>query len=128
MKKWLMTVALAAPLLAHAAGSITIGFQKSSGLLGILKAQGTLEKSGQAVKWIEFPAGPQMLEALNAGSIDFGSTGAPPPVFGQAAGIDVLYVAAEPAFSAVRSTPAYSMLRRDTGPPPAGLGGGSRCS
>lgn len=96
MKKWITALLLAAPLLAHAAG-ITIGFQKSSGLLGILKHQGTLEKSGQAVRWVEFPAGPQMLEALNAGSIDFGSTGAPPPVFAQAAGIDLLYVAAEPA-------------------------------
>lgn len=80
---------------------VTIGFQKGSGLLALLKAQGTLEKSlasrQQQVRWIEFPAGPQMLEALNTGSIDFGSTGAPPPVFGQAAGIDLLYVGAEPA-------------------------------
>ena len=97
MKKLLTSLLLAAPLLAHAAGAVTIGFQKSSGLLGILKHQGTLEKAGLAVRWIEFPAGPQMLEALNAGSIDIGSTGAPPPVFGQAAGIDLLYVAAEPA-------------------------------
>ena len=101
MKKWITGLLLAAPLLAHDATAITIGFQKSSGLLGMLKNQGTLEQApalaGQAIKWIEFPAGPQMLEALNAGSIDFGSTGAPPPVFGQAAGIDLLYVAAEPA-------------------------------
>lgn len=98
MKKWFTLFLLAAPLLAHGAG-ITIGFQKSSGLLGILKHQATLEKTlhGQTIRWVEFPAGPQMLEALNAGSIDFGSTGAPPPVFGQAAGIDLLYVAAEPA-------------------------------
>jgi sulfonate transport system substrate-binding protein len=97
MKKWLF-VLLVAPLLAHGA-EIKIGFQKSSGLLGLMKHQGTLEKAlaGQQIKWIEFPAGPQMLEALNAGSIDFGSTGAPPPVFGQAAGIDLLYVGAEPA-------------------------------
>lgn len=97
MRKWLC-VLLAAPLLAHGA-EIRIGFQKSSGLLGLLKHQGTLEKAlaGQQIKWIEFPAGPQMLEALNAGSIDFGSTGAPPPVFAQAAGIDLLYVGAEPA-------------------------------
>jgi sulfonate transport system substrate-binding protein len=89
---------LVLPLLAHAT-EIKIGFQKSSGLLGLLKHQGTLEQAfaGQQIKWIEFPAGPQMLEALNAGSIDFGSTGAPPPVFGQAAGIDLLYVGAEPA-------------------------------
>jgi sulfonate transport system substrate-binding protein len=99
MKNIAAGLLLALPLLAHGAPAITIGFQKSSGLLGILKNQGTLEKAfaGQQIKWIEFPAGPQMLEALNAGSIDFGSTGAPPPVFGQAAGIDLLYVAAEPA-------------------------------
>jgi sulfonate transport system substrate-binding protein len=97
MKKWLC-ILLVLPLLAHAT-EIKIGFQKSSGLLGLLKHQGTLEQAfaGQQIKWIEFPAGPQMLEALNAGSIDFGSTGAPPPVFGQAAGIDLLYVGAEPA-------------------------------
>ena len=92
---------LAAPAYAAEQKLVTIGFQKGSGLLALLKAQGTLEKSlsatQQQVRWIEFPAGPQMLEALNTGSIDFGSTGAPPPVFGQAAGIDLLYVAAEPA-------------------------------
>lgn len=117
MKKWLTALLLAAPLLAHAAGPITIGFQKSSGLLGILKTQGTLEKSGQAIKWVEFPAGPQMLEALNAGSIDFGSTGAPPPVFGQAAGIDLLYVAAEPApvTSEAIVVPSGSALRSVAG-------------
>ncbi len=30
---------------------------------------------------VEFPAGPQMLEALNVGSIDLGSTGDIPPIF-----------------------------------------------
>jgi sulfonate transport system substrate-binding protein len=98
MNRFIAAIALAAPLLAQA-GTINIGFQKSAGLLGILKNQGTLEKAlpGQQIKWVEFPAGPQMLEALNAGSIDFGSTGAPPPVFAQAAGIDLRYVGAEPA-------------------------------
>ena len=114
MKKWITCLLLAAPLLAHA-GTVTIGFQKSSGLLGILKSQGTLDKAlaGQTIRWVEFPAGPQMLEALNAGSIDLGSTGAPPPVFGQAAGIDLLYVAAEPApvTSEAIFVPAASQLR-----------------
>jgi ABC-type nitrate/sulfonate/bicarbonate transport system substrate-binding protein len=32
------------------------------------------------ISWIEFPAGPQMLEALNVGSIDLGSTGDIPPI------------------------------------------------
>jgi sulfonate transport system substrate-binding protein len=51
----------------------------------MMKTQGSVTLPGHQIKWIEFPAGPQMLEALNAGSIDFGSTGAPPPVFAQAA-------------------------------------------
>jgi sulfonate transport system substrate-binding protein len=98
---------LAAALLAPSIGlaaplpTVRIGYQKGAGLLTMLKNQGSVERAfaptSQAVKWIEFPAGPQMLEALNAGSIDFGSTGAPPPIFAQAAGIDVVYVGAEPA-------------------------------
>ncbi|GGX88095.1 aliphatic sulfonate ABC transporter substrate-binding protein [Massilia dura] len=90
----------ALPARAVAAEPVRIGFQKGGGLLTALKRQGAVEKAfapaGTTVKWIEFPAGPQMLEALNAGSIDFGTTGAPPPVFAQAAGIDVVYVGAEP--------------------------------
>jgi sulfonate transport system substrate-binding protein len=93
---WLTPAAWSAP-----ASTIRIGFQKGGGLLAVMKRQGVLEKAfgatGQAIKWIEFPAGPQMLEALNAGSIDFGTTGAPPPIFAQAAGIDLVYVGAEPA-------------------------------
>ncbi|MHA4869217.1 sulfonate ABC transporter substrate-binding protein [Duganella sp. PWIR1] len=94
MKKWIY-ILFALPLLSQAA-EIKIGFQKSAGLLSMMKTQG-LSLPGHTIKWIEFPAGPQMLEALNAGSIDFGSTGAPPPVFAQAGGVDLLYVGAEPA-------------------------------
>ncbi|MEX3613960.1 MAG: aliphatic sulfonate ABC transporter substrate-binding protein [Burkholderia gladioli] len=36
---------------------------------------GKLKSLGYTVKWFEFPAGPQLLEALNANSIDFGYTG-----------------------------------------------------
>jgi sulfonate transport system substrate-binding protein len=94
MKKWIY-ILFALPLLSQAA-EIKIGFQKSAGLLSMMKTQG-LSLPGHTIKWIEFPAGPQMLEALNACSIDFGSTGAPPPVFAQAGGVDLLYVGAEPA-------------------------------
>lgn len=99
----LLAMALLAPSCALAAPvpTVRIGYQKGAGLLTMLKNQGSVERAfaptRQAVKWIEFPAGPQMLEALNAGSIDFGTTGAPPPIFAQAAGIDVVYVGAEPA-------------------------------
>jgi len=78
---------------------LRIGYQKA-GLLAILKAQVSLEQKlkplGYSVKWFEFPAGPQLLEALNANSIDFGYTGAPPPVFAQAGGVNFVYVGAEP--------------------------------
>jgi sulfonate transport system substrate-binding protein len=79
---------------------LRVGYQKS-GLLAVLKAQGSLDEKlkplGYTVKWFEFPAGPQLLEALNANSVDFGSTGAPPPVFAQAGGVRFVYVGAEPS-------------------------------
>lgn len=75
---------------------IRIGYQKG-GTLVLLKSQGTLEKAfGGQVQWIEFPAGPQLLEALNTGNIDIGSVGDSPPVFAQAAGTPLVYVAAQP--------------------------------
>jgi sulfonate transport system substrate-binding protein len=48
------------------------------------------------VKWTEFPFGPPLLEAINVGSIDLGTVGEAPPVFAQAAGADLVYVANEP--------------------------------
>ena len=81
------------------AEELRIGYQKY-GTLVLLKAKGTLEKrlaeQGVKVTWAEFPGGPQLLEGLNVGSVDFGVTGETPPVFAQAAGADLLYVAYEP--------------------------------
>ncbi|MBH0238928.1 sulfonate ABC transporter substrate-binding protein [Methylobrevis albus] len=78
---------------------IRIGFQKY-GTLVLLKGKGLLEEKlapiGWSVKWTEFPAGPQLLEALNVGAVDFGSTGEAPPIFAQAAGAPLVYVAHEP--------------------------------
>src|SRR3981081_450690 len=76
-----------------------IGFQKY-GKLVLLKSKGTLEDrlkaSGYKVVWTEFPSGPPLLEALNVGAIDFGNTGEAPPIFAQAAGAPIQYVAYEP--------------------------------
>ncbi len=76
-----------------------IGYQKY-GTLILLKAAGTLDAVlqplGYTATWTEFPAGPQLLEGLNAGAIDVGSTGEAPPIFAQAAGSSVTYVANEP--------------------------------
>uniref|UniRef100_UPI002AB6EC30 aliphatic sulfonate ABC transporter substrate-binding protein n=1 Tax=Paraburkholderia guartelaensis TaxID=2546446 RepID=UPI002AB6EC30 len=64
----------------------------------LLKGRGTLEKRlaplGVTVTWTEFDAGPVQLEALNVGSIDFGDVGEAPPIFAQAAGAPLAYVAA----------------------------------
>jgi sulfonate transport system substrate-binding protein len=81
--------------------SIRIGYQKY-GTLNVVKAEGSFEKSlaaqGISVTWILFPAGPQLLEALNAGSIDFGNAGEAPPVFAQAAGVNLVYFGNQPPF------------------------------
>jgi sulfonate transport system substrate-binding protein len=47
------------------------------------------------VKWLEFTAGPQLLEGLNLGSIDFGYVGEVPPIFALAAGAPLVYTACE---------------------------------
>jgi sulfonate transport system substrate-binding protein len=90
-------------LTQNADNVLRIGYQKY-GTLVLLKARGSLEKRLAAmhveVKWTEFPAGPQLLEGLNVGSIDFGTAGEAPPIFAQAAGADLVYVGNEPPASA----------------------------
>ena len=83
---------------ADTPNQIRIGFQKSAINLVLIKQRGILEKNfpSSKITWTEFPAGPQLLEALSAGSLDFGLTGDAPPIFAQAAGKDVVYVGAEP--------------------------------
>ncbi|GAA5164549.1 sulfonate ABC transporter substrate-binding protein [Viridibacterium curvum] len=98
----LLSLALATPLIAHADFNpklLRIGFQKSAATLVLLKGSGELEKrlapQGVDVKWVEFPAGPQLLEGLNVGSIDFGFVGEAPPIVAQAAGANFVYVGFE---------------------------------
>ena len=92
-------IALSTPAALANTPEIRIGWQKGS-TLSIVKARGNLEArlkaEGVKVKWTEFPAGPQMLEGLNVGSIDLGVVGETPPVFAQAAGADLVYVGNEP--------------------------------
>ena len=94
------SIALSAVTASHADEKVVrIGFQKY-GTLILLKAKGLLEEKlkpqGYTVEWTEFPGGPQLLEALNVGSIDFGTTGEAPPIFAQAAGAPLVYVGYEP--------------------------------
>ena len=96
-----MTTALAGVGASYGQDSKTvrIGYQKY-GKLVLLKSRGTLEPRlkalGYDVKWTEFQFGPPLLEAINVGAIDFGNTGETPPVFAQAAGAPIRYVAYEP--------------------------------
>lgn len=99
-----LAAGLAAPFIGSKSAlaadkSLRIGFQKY-GTLVLLKGKGLLEtkleKIGYTVQWTEFPAGPQLLEGLNVGAVDFGSTGETPPIFAQAAGAPLFYVAHEP--------------------------------
>jgi sulfonate transport system substrate-binding protein len=94
----LLAAIVFAPSAARAA-TLRIGYQKAASTLVLLKAHATLEKKLAPlhvdVKWLEFAAGPQLLEGLNLGSIDFGYVGEVPPIFALAAGAPLVYTAYE---------------------------------
>ncbi|MCH7337329.1 aliphatic sulfonate ABC transporter substrate-binding protein [Acinetobacter sp. NIPH 2699] len=77
--------------------TLSIGFQKSSLNLLVVKQQKLFEQAfpNAKIEWREFPAGPQMLEALSVGAVDFGYVGNTPPIFAQAATKPLSYVAYE---------------------------------
>lgn len=51
----------------------------------IVKIKGVIDKRlqplGIKVEWSPFPAGPQLMEAMNANRVDIGSVGETPPIF-----------------------------------------------
>jgi sulfonate transport system substrate-binding protein len=67
---------------------LRIGYQKGGPLL-ILKSSGELDRRlgtlGVPVRWAEFPSGPPLLEALNAGALEVGVAGNAATVIAQAA-------------------------------------------
>ena len=86
--------------MADALKALRIGYQKT-GVLLVVKARTQLERrfesQGLAVRWVEFLSGPPLLEALNAGGVDYGYTGDTPPIFAQAARANIRYVGVIPA-------------------------------
>jgi sulfonate transport system substrate-binding protein len=79
---------------------LRIGYQKSSTLITILKARGSLEQAlaplGVSITWNEFASGLPLTEALNADAVDFSADVADTvPVFAQAAHARFVYVAQE---------------------------------
>ncbi|AKG21408.1 aliphatic sulfonate ABC transporter substrate-binding protein [Calothrix sp. 336/3] len=75
---------------------INLAYQTSG---DIVKARKQVEPRfkalGVTVNWVgPFPAGPQLIEAMNAGRVDIGTVGETPPIFAQAAGVtEVVYIA-----------------------------------
>ena len=76
---------------------IVIGFQKSSLNLLVARNEKLFEQQfpNAKIEWKEFPAGPQMLEALAVGAVDYGGVGNTPPIFAQAADKALSYVGYE---------------------------------
>ncbi|MEC4879135.1 aliphatic sulfonate ABC transporter substrate-binding protein [Pseudomonas sp. NC26] len=78
---------------------LRIGYQKSSVNMVLAREHKLLETAlpNTQVQWVEFAGGPQLIEALNGGSLDVGNIGDIPPIFAQAAGIDLRYIGVEPS-------------------------------
>jgi sulfonate transport system substrate-binding protein len=78
---------------------IHMGHQKV-GAFALLKGSGMLEERvkplGYTVTWKEFASGPQLLEGVKAGLVDFAHSGDAPPIFAQAAGTPILYIGYAP--------------------------------
>lgn len=103
---------------AQAPDTIRIGYQKSSTLTAILKTNGELEKAlaplGVKINWHEFSSGLPLLEAINTGNVDFGADVADTvPLFAQAAGAKLAYIAEEAASPAAQAilVPAESPIK-----------------
>ncbi|MEI5995690.1 aliphatic sulfonate ABC transporter substrate-binding protein [Paraburkholderia bengalensis] len=106
--------------LAQASASpiaLRIGYQKSSTLITLLKARGSLEKAlaplNVRVTWNEFTSGLPLTEALNVDAVDFSADVADTvPIFAQAAHARFVYVAQE-----APSPGAQAIIVRKDSPP-----------
>ncbi|MBD2214644.1 aliphatic sulfonate ABC transporter substrate-binding protein [Nostoc linckia FACHB-104] len=73
---------------------VNLAYQTSGDIVKIKGAvEPRLKALGISVNWVPFPAGPQLLEAMNANRVDIGSVGETPPIFAQAAGAQLVYIA-----------------------------------
>ncbi|MBO3460182.1 aliphatic sulfonate ABC transporter substrate-binding protein [Aetokthonos hydrillicola Thurmond2011] len=78
------------------AKEINLAYQTSGDIVKVKKVvEPRFKALGVKVNWVgPFPAGPQLIEAMNAGKVDIGTVGETPPIFSQAAGItEVIYIA-----------------------------------
>ena len=80
-----------------ASRKVKLAFQKN-GVMLVAQTRGSLieplkSKGITPLEWVEFPAGPPLLEAMAVGAVDLGLTGDTPPIFSQVAGAPMKYVA-----------------------------------
>ncbi len=82
---------------AGATKGAKLAFQKN-GVMLVAQTRASLAEPLKAkgitpLEWVEFPAGPPLLEAMAVGAVDVGLTGDTPPIFSQVAGAPIKYVA-----------------------------------
>lgn len=81
--------------LAQEVGTIRVGYQ-SCDPLDLFRNSEIIKKFPGKVSWSQFVAGPPLVQALLAGSIDVGEVGDTPPIFAQSASKNIVYIAQEP--------------------------------
>lgn len=73
---------------------LRLGYQQAGDLVRVTQVlEKRLQPLGIKVEWAQFAQGPQLMEAMNVGKVDLGSVGETPPIFAQAAGAQIVYVA-----------------------------------
>ncbi|MEV6771905.1 ABC transporter substrate-binding protein [Nocardia sp. NPDC051030] len=73
--------------------TLHVGDQKGQALQALLEVSGEGKGAPYKIEWSQFTAGPPILEAINAGSVDIGGVGDAPPVFAAAAKSRITIVA-----------------------------------
>lgn len=77
---------------------VRFGYQRF-GLLKLIRSRGTLEAAltdmGYGVEWCNYPSGIRLVDAFRSGQLSLGVVGEGPPIFAQASGAAIVYVAAE---------------------------------
>ncbi|HEX2314471.1 MAG TPA: ABC transporter substrate-binding protein [Thermomonospora sp.] len=74
--------------------TLRIGDQKGASIQSLLRAAGELDGTPYRLSWSLFTSGPPILEAVNAGSVDFGAVGNTPPIFAAAARARIVIIGA----------------------------------
>lgn len=79
---------------------VRFGYQRF-GLLKLIRSRGRLEAEltnrGYNVEWCNYPSGIRLVDAFRSGELSLGVVGEGPPIFAQASGAPIVYVAAEAA-------------------------------